>query len=316
MSHADRFERMLRWYPPHWRSKYVEGMAALLEDTYGAGRVPLKVRVSLMRTGSVERAREIGFIGDSVSSLERQRSGSLLVLCGWGAFMLAGALFAKFTDNWGAANTTADRTLITGLYGVVQWAGAAGMLVVLSAAIVALPSLIRLLRSGDLKIVRRPILRAVCAGAILVATTAALVTWAQHLTVIERNGGLAVYGFAVLVWSLIVSIAVGIITLAVISIARRLEFSRRMIHSLSTLAVVLTSLMFMILAAMITWWSVESVHAPLFMRNGIGNGILYSSSAFPLTLIIASLVMSAGLGAATGGALRVVRARRDDVASA
>jgi hypothetical protein len=316
MSKSNRFERALRWYPARWRSKYSQGMVALLEDTYGTGRVPLKVRLGLVKSGSSERARETGLIGSAASPLERQRAGSLLVLCGWGAFMLAGALFAKFSDNWGAADTKADRALVITLYGVVQWAGAAGALVVLSAAMLALPSLIRMLRSGDWTSVRRPILRGLCAGAIIVTTTTALVMWANHLTVIDRNGGLQVYALAVALWSLTVSVAVVIITLAVVSIARQLEMSTRTMHWLSTMAAVLTSLMIAILAAMLAWWSVEAVHAPLFMSNGIGNGLLYHSSAYPITLIIASLVMGLGLAAAIGGTLRALGARRDDVVSA
>lgn len=303
---------MLRWYPAHWRAKYAEGMVALLEDTYGAGRVPVRVRASLVKSGAVEHARESGFIGNATSPLERQRAGSLLVLCGWGAFMLAGALFAKFTDNWGAANTSADRALVTTLYNVVQWAGFVGMLLVAGAALVALPSLIRFMRSGDWTTIRRPLRRALCAGVIFVLTTTALVVWANHLTITERNGGLAVYGFAVALWSLTVCIAVVTITSAVVSVVRQLELSEKTIHLLSTMAIALTAIMFVILAAVVTWWSVESVHAPLFMRNGIGNGLVYTSSAYPLTLIVSALVMGVGLGAAISGAVRVAVARRGE----
>lgn len=312
MNRFNRFERMLHWYPPHWRSKYAEGMAALLEDTYGTGRVPIKVRLSLVKTGSLERAREVGFIGSATSPHERERAGSLLVLCGWGAFMIAGAIFAKFTDNWGASQLGgANRTLITSLYDVVQWSGVAGVLVVLGAAILVLPSLLRMLRGGDWITVRRPLLRALVAGAIIAVSTAAIVIWAHFLSYRERNGTLAVYGYVVGLWSLTVSVAVGVMTSAAVSVARRLDLPRRSVQWLSTMAVVLTSLMFVILAAMLAWWSIESVHAPVFMRNGIGNGLFYTSSEFPLALIAAALLMSAGLCAAIGGTVRVVRARRD-----
>ena len=143
-------------------------------------------------------------------------------------------------------------------------------------------------------------------------TTAALVAWAHHLTVIERNGGLAVYGFAVVVWSLSVSVAVVVMTSAAVSTVSRLELTRRTTRWLSTMAVVLTAFMFVILAGMLTWWSIESAHAPMFLKNAIGNGIFYTSSEFPLTLVIASLLMSVGLCAAVGGTIRVIRARRDD----
>jgi MFS family permease len=317
MSETNRFERMLRWYPPHWRSKYAEGMTALLEDTYGAGRVPLTVRLSLVKTGSMERAREVGFIGSATSPHERARAGSLLVLCGWGAFMIAGAIFAKFTDNWGASQLGgAHRGFVTALYGLVQWAGVAGAIVVLSAAILVVPSLRRLLAGGDWISVRQPMRRAFVAVAFIVASAAVIVTWAHFLSYHERNGGLAVYGYVLGAWSLAVSVAVGVVTSAAVSVARRLDLSRRTVQWLSTMAVVLTSIMFVTLAAMVAWWSIESVRAPVFMRNGIGNGLFYTSSEFPLALIVASLLMGVGLCAAIGGAVRVVRARRDETAFA
>src|ERR1039458_8031 len=135
MNGTNRFERMLRWYPSDWRSKYGEGMVALLEDTYGTGKIPLRTRLSVVRAGSIERARASGLIGSAASSLERQRTGSLLVLCGWAGFMLAGALFAKFTDNWGASSSNGDRALVKVIYGTVQWVGAAGLLLVLVGAV-------------------------------------------------------------------------------------------------------------------------------------------------------------------------------------
>jgi hypothetical protein len=67
---------------------------------------------------------------------------------------------------------------------------------------------------------------------------------------------------------------------------------------------------------MVAWWSIESAHAPAFMRNGIGNGLFYTSSEFPLALIVASLLMGVGLCAAVSGVVRVVRARRDEAAYA
>jgi hypothetical protein len=47
------------------------------------------------------------------------------------------------------------------------------------------------------------------------------------------------------------------------------------------------------------------------MRNGIGNGFLFTSSAYPPALLVASFIMLLGLAAAITGTFRVVRARRD-----
>ncbi len=312
MRGTNRFERMLRWYPPSWRSKYGEGMVALLEDTYGTGKIPLGARFSIVRAGSIERARETGLMGRAASSLERQRTGSLLVLCGWAGFMLAGTLFAKFTDNWGASSSNADRGLVKVIYGTVQWVGAAGLLLVLVAALMVLPSLNRLARSGAWTSVRRPVLRAVGAAAVILASTAGIALWAHHLSYRDRNGSLVSYGVAVSCWSIAVGVAVAIGTSAAVSITRRLDLSIRKVRSLSSFAMALTFFMAVILAAMVAWWRIEALHAPAFMRNGIGNGFLVTSSSFPPALVVASFIMLLGLVAAITGTVRVVQARRDD----
>jgi hypothetical protein len=53
-------EQMLQWYPPAWRRRYGEELMALLEDTYGDGPIPLRCRIALFRSGTIERVRELG----------------------------------------------------------------------------------------------------------------------------------------------------------------------------------------------------------------------------------------------------------------
>ena len=63
---AHTFERVLRWYPPAWRSRYGDEMAALLEDTYvSASDVPLGERVALATSGLAERVREADLVGST-----------------------------------------------------------------------------------------------------------------------------------------------------------------------------------------------------------------------------------------------------------
>jgi hypothetical protein len=94
-----RFERLIKWYPSRWRARYGEEMVALMEDTYGEGSVPLSSQFAIMRTGAVEHLREIGLGGSEETPGERVRSGSLLVLCGWALFVIAGSAFAKMTEH-------------------------------------------------------------------------------------------------------------------------------------------------------------------------------------------------------------------------
>jgi hypothetical protein len=48
---------MLRWYPAAWRRRYGEELMAMLDDTYGDDELPLRVRISLIRSGLRQRVR-------------------------------------------------------------------------------------------------------------------------------------------------------------------------------------------------------------------------------------------------------------------
>jgi hypothetical protein len=46
------------------------------------------------------------------------------------------------------------------------------------------------------------------------------------------------------------------------------------------------------------------------MANGVGNGVVFASDTVPLTLLVAGLLMLAGLTLAAAGSARVLRALR------
>jgi hypothetical protein len=48
---------ILRWYPAAWRRRYGEELMAMLDDTYGDGKLPRRARMSLLRSGLAERIR-------------------------------------------------------------------------------------------------------------------------------------------------------------------------------------------------------------------------------------------------------------------
>jgi hypothetical protein len=50
-------QRVLRWYPAAWRRRYGEELIAMLDDTHGDGDVPRQARMSLIRSGLIERIR-------------------------------------------------------------------------------------------------------------------------------------------------------------------------------------------------------------------------------------------------------------------
>ena len=55
--------RLLRWYPPAWRARYGDELAALIDDDL-AGRAPTcRFRCSIAAAGLREHAHEAGLAG-------------------------------------------------------------------------------------------------------------------------------------------------------------------------------------------------------------------------------------------------------------
>jgi len=301
-----RYDRILRWYPANWRQRYGQGLAALLKDTYGEDQLPLRVRVSLARAGTVERAREVGVVGESANSAERLRAGSLLVLCGWTLFVVAGTAFAKFTEHWDVATPSAHRTLPAIADASAQAAGILSAIAVLVAALMTVPAVLRLLRSRGWASIRRPMLRGTLSIGVSVALFAGLVLWAHQLNLHQRNGGLALYGLAAIVTGFVVLAAMVIVTTTMITVTRKLDISRRVLSLLSSLALVMTLLMGVIAAGIGLWWASEAIYAPQFLANSIGSGIIGTSNALPPALIVAGVLMVLGLTGACTGSVRVL----------
>ena len=166
---ADPYGRMIRWFPPEWRQRYGPEMTALLEDTYATpGAMPWRARMGLLRSGLAERARVAGLYGSAPGPAEQVRAGSVLVLCGWALFLVAGAIFAKFADNWSVAAPNPARWVASDSYDAVAVLAALGCALVALAALLAVPPLARLVRDGRWETVRRPMRRAIVAGGVAV----------------------------------------------------------------------------------------------------------------------------------------------------
>jgi hypothetical protein len=310
MTRADRFERMIRWFPPRWKERYGAGMVALLEDTYGNEDVPRRARFSMMRSALIERVREFGLIGAGAGANERLRAGSLAILCGWACFMIAGADFAKFSEHWSASTPKQHHALPKLGYMMVQDAGVIGVVVVLVAASLTVPSFWRFARGGNWSSVRRPLVLTTVAGICLMAFTAGIAFWAYGLSNGDRNGGLWPYEVVFLLWCVAVVLTLVLATGAALNVTRQLDLAKRTLRTLSGLALVLSAAMVAIVAGTALWWASESIYAPHFLRDGIGSGVVNSSSTFPLSLVIAGFLMLLGLGIAVTGAARLAPSLR------
>jgi chromate transport protein ChrA len=315
MSKPKSYERLLHWYPRDWRARYGEGFSALLEDSY-AQDMSRRAQASIARAGLVERARETGLVGVPASSNDRLLSGSQLVLCGWSLFMVAGAMFAKCTEHWGVSIDSSHRTLASIGDRAVHWAGAAGMVLVLSAGLFVFPALLGLLRNAGWSRVRRSVLRSVSVLSLALLLTSAMTIWAQFLSNHQRNGGLAVYEVVFLLCSVALAAAIVTVTSTVISVTRQLELSRRTLLVLSNTALVVTFSMAMVTVGTVTWWASEAVYAPQFLSHNMGGGLFPSSNTLPPTLVLAGLLMVLGLWSALSGVRRLVPGLRTNITPA
>ena len=303
MSERDRFEHMIRWYPASWRARYGEELTILLHDAHGTSTVPVGVRLSLARRGSIERARAFGLIGNSLDGPNLTRAGSLLVLWGWALFMVAGAMVAKFGEHWESAVPAAHRSLPRVAFGVVQVAGGLGGLIVLIAAAISLPGFHELLRARKWHEIRRPMIRSMVAGVTAIIATVAIVIWSRHLSPHQRNVGSFFHGLVFVLWSLSIVIALVMATAAATAVAHHTSMSRRVLRLFGSMATALTVLMLGVAVGTIIWWAVMADYAPRFL----GSGLLATSNVLPPPLIAAVFLMFAGLTLASVGTIRIAQ---------
>jgi len=302
----DQIERCLRWYPPAWSARYGEELVSLSEDVHGTDGLTVRDRASIVRSGMLERAQAAGLRGTSAPPARRVRSASLVVLCSWSAFVVAGAVFAKFSDNWRTLTPPRDRRLPGAGYSTVQWAAGIGLVIVVVSSLWAVPALLRLVRGGGWSAVRRPIASAAIAGISMVALTAGLASWARHLSGPARNGGSAVYGAAFLAWAVCGVAALCVTTASGVTVATRLPLSDRSTRALGLAAAVLTIDMVFVLGGLLAWWAGLADRAP----GVLGGGLLATGTVVPPALVGSALVMVGALVAGGAGACRILGSLR------
>ncbi len=298
-----RYGPVLRWYPAPWRARYGDELEALLEDTYGDGRLPVATRLALMRSGTVERLRRCGW-GRGVGARGRVRSGSLAVLAAWAMVVVGGSVFAKTAEHWDGVTPPADRWLPAAGYAAVLGAALAGAAAVALAAFLCLPSFVRGLRRGGWFRVRRPTVRAAAITTLTGLTGLGVVVWAHHLDGPHRNGAYWPYTVAALVGTALVAAMLASWVLAAGAAVVESPPPDRVLRACGVLSVVVTLAIAVVLAGTVTWWWSVAAHAPWFFGGGRARS---AAAPVPAPLAAASLSMVVGLALASGGAWRVVR---------
>lgn len=298
----------LKWYPRSWRGRYGDDFVMYLHDRYGDGPVPLAARLSVIRSGTAERLRSGGIIGRSVDPDTRIRGASLLVLCAWGFFVIAGSVFAQYTQHWPLVTPQGDQWLPAAAMGAVQWAAGAGSLIVLVAGVLTLPALFGLIKSDGWKtmwaLVRPMVLSLTVAG----VTSIGIVVWNEHVGPSPSGTTPPALRAAGLVVGLLVVSALAVCCATAVAIVYRLRLSPRVTRILGVLAVGMAGVLVVIFAGTLTWWIAIALHAPWFFGSLVPRS---PTSPAPLVMILLGLMMLSGLILAGVGTARIAGTRSD-----
>jgi hypothetical protein len=293
---------MLRWYPSAWRERYGDELVALMEDQ---DQPPtLKVKLSLVQAGLRERLHESGLVGVQLPADERARTGSLLVLCAWTAFVLAGASFSKASEHFAQSLPASSGAVPRAAFDIVAALGLIGVTLVALGAVAALPAFVLFLRAGGWSTLRGYAVRASILSAVTVAGVIPLSVWAHHLNELQRNGGDGLYSGSFVAWALLVAGTLAQWTVAAVVAARRIGFTRRVLRLEAKLAVAVAGTMVVITAATALWWGAMAKDAPWFLQ---GAAMGTTSSPFTTQLEMTMALMLIAVLVAAYGVVRVAR---------
>lgn len=302
---------LLRWYPPAWRERYGEELVALMEDHLGGGHAPMQFKLSVVFAGLRERCHDSGLVGERASSDERARAGSILVLCAWAAFVLAGISYSKLSEHFARAVPVGSRALPQGAFNVVAVLGILGGVAVLLGAAAALPAFVRFVRDRGWHVIGGHVLRATVLTALVGGTFIPLSLWAHHLTEFQRNGGDRIYSGGIGIWAVLVAAALAQWTVAGVAAARRIDLPPRILRFEAALAVGVAGAMLAITAAVALWWASMASDAPGFLQ---GKAIDGHPSPFNPQLVMTLAAMLAAVLVGGYGVFRIAQSTRGNSA--
>ncbi len=287
---------LLRAYPPAWRARYGDELVSLMLESGERGRVAWRACRDVLLAGARERLRAAGLSGDSVPPAARARAGSLLVLCAWSLFVVAGMMVQRVSEHWRGTAPAAGRTLPAIAFDGLVAAAAIAAVLVLAGAACALPALVAFLRAGRFGEIRAHWARAARLSAAGAAATAGLVAWAQRLSAAQRDGHDTAYALGFSAWGLLLVVCLAAWTYAAVATARRIEWPARALVALARLAAGVAAAMGAITVATALWWAALPASSPS------------AGASAPLLAALAIMVAATALGLA--GARRALAAPR------
>jgi hypothetical protein len=296
----------LRSFPPAWRDRYGQELAALIAQLNEDESATWQVGRDLVRAGACERLRGWGF-GRDLSPQRQAKSGTLLVLVAWVMFAVAGIAVQRFSEHWQQFTPMSAHEPAADAFQALLVAALVGSVLVVTGGAFALSRVLTFLRRGGWTEIRFPVLRAAFTSLIAIAVTAGLVVWAHRLNGLQRNGRDPLYGLAFALGGLLVIACLSAWTAVVVAIARRIELPAIVLKVEAVLALGVSLTMLAMSVATILWWATIATRAPWALHElpvGTAASGLVPQLLAAIALMSAATVL-AGMGASN--ALRGVR---------
>ena len=165
-----RVERLLRWYPVSWRSRYGDEFAALLTDDVAERPRSLRRTVDVAASGVVARLNMSGLTARTLDPGDQVRASLASLGCALAAFLVLGvAMWAQLAIGWQWSRPDTTGTSV-GMVAMSATMLVFGILVVLAAVPIASEVIGRFVRRESRGLVRPTVL--VLAGAVVLTTGA------------------------------------------------------------------------------------------------------------------------------------------------
>lgn len=273
-------DKLLRWYPRAWRERYGEEFMAMVEETLDGHRPTLGLRLSVAWAGLRERGHQAG--------LNYKAAARRLDVPGrrWTIFVIAFLLTTlpvDFRESPPPARAWSAATALDVLAALVVLVGAA----ILAGGLAALPALVRFLRAGGWRKIRRRIAWATGATAVAGGGLAGLVLASRSQTFAQLNGSWA-YFLGVAVTSLGLMVALGLWTSAAAATARHLDLSPRVRAAQMVLGGVTAATASVMLSVNLIWLSAIQSSVPMLLLGIAGLAVLIPTAAMRMRRVVRS----------------------------
>jgi hypothetical protein len=261
-----RVRRLLRWYPPAWRERYGDEFLAMIEDTLDGRRPTLRLRLAVALAGLRERGHQT-LTGKAAA--RRQA-----VVSRWLVVFLAGSIVADLPAQFRESLPTGRAWQATAALDAVAVIVVLTGLAVLAGGLVALPALVRFLRSGGWPKIRR---RTAWAAVATVAASGGLawlvvVSRAMTFAQLDRWGA---YSLVVVVTTAALVAAIGLWAATTVAVAKQLKLAPSVRAVEVVLAAAITTAVLIVVPVNILWLSAIHSSVPWLL---IGTTLLVMQS--------------------------------------